>query len=1076
MQILTTKHRLIMKTYLYLLLLLALPCSAQQLLVTGTIRSSDSKMPLPGASIVHKSSLQGITADSSGHFTISIPAADPKITVSFIGFLKKEFQVKADTKLNVELDADPNQLSEVVISSGYQDIAKERATGSFVHMDNRMLNKRISGDIISRLADNVPGLIFNRSGSMRPGAQSPISIRGQNTIFGREDPLIILDNFPYSGDISQINPNDIESVTVLKDAAAASIWGAQSSNGVIVINTKKGAFNQPVKVSLNSNVTVGARPDLFYQPVISTSDYIDMEQTLFDRGYYRSFENNDAKTALTPVVEILIAQRDGKLTADQAQQQINAYRDIDVRNDIDRYIYRSALSQQYALSVKGGGSSHRYFVSAGFDKNRSSLTGNGSNRTTLNASNTFSLLRSKLDVTTALYYTTSAGSNNGMSMGRMNIASGKPLSPYIRLADSAGNPLHVPHTYRGSFIEDAMQQGLVDWRFSPLEEIANADNTTSLTDYRLNLNANYKLTNNLSAQVLYQFNNIDNNRRNRQGIGSWYTRDLINRFTQVDANGALTRPVPIGDVLDSYRAVTKSHSLRAQLNYSGELGKSGSLSALAGAEIRGLNTLGQSSGMYGYDDEMATNVAVDYVTLYRSYVNPRSVNNRIPYYGSVTDLTDRYISYYGNAAYTYQGKYTISASARLDQSNLFGVKSNQKGVPLYSAGIGWKLSQEKFYQLPWLPYVNVRATYGYNGNIDKSLSAFTTAQFVAASPLTRVPFARVINPPNPQLRWERTKIINLAADLKTRGNRITATFEYYFKSGIDLIGDAPFAPQTGILNFRGNTANTKGHGFDLNLTSDNLRGIVSWQTTFLASYATDKVSKYLIKPASVGSYFTGGGLVPTEGRPLYAVYSYRSAGLDPVNGDPQGYLGTELSKDYNAIRTTSVAGDLVFHGSSRPLVFGALRNTVSMYGFSLSANISYRLAYFVRTPSVSYATVLQGDGGHGDFYNRWQKPGDEHHTHIPSMPAVINSARDDFYANSSALVQKGDHVRLQDIHLSYTFSKSRSGKLPFESLQLYAYANNIGLLYKKTAGRLDPDYLTSAPAARSISMGVKVDF
>jgi len=1068
-----------MKTYLYLFVLIlstAIPATSQQLTVSGIVRSSESKQPLPGASIVHRSSMQGITADSSGHFKITVPASEPTLTVSFIGYLAKQVNVTGISVLDIGLDADPNQLSEVIISSGYQDLAKERATGSFVQLNNQQLNKRISGDVLSRLADNVPGLTFNRSGALRSGAQSAISIRGQNTIFGREDPLIILDNFPFTGDPSLINPNDIESITVLKDAAAASIWGAQSSNGVIVINTKKGAFNQPVKVSLNSNLTIGARPDLFYQPVMATTDYIEMEKTLFVRGFYTGFENDDTKTALTPVVEILIAQRDGKISASEAQTRIDAFRGNDLRKDMRRYMYQNSLSQQHALSVRGGGSNYKYFVSAGFDKNRDVQVGNSLARTTLNANNTFSLLRSKLAVTTSLYYTTSKDQNNALSFTEMNIANGKPLPPYMQLADGSGNPLYLTHTYRESFAADAVQQGLLDWRFNPLQEIAMADNTSGVTDYRMNLNASYKINSALSGQLLYQYNNIDNNVRNRQSKDSWFTRDLINRFTQVNEDGSLTRPVPAGDVLNMYQAVTKSHSLRAQLNYSSDLGKAGNLSALAGAEVRGLHTVGSTSGLYGYDDEMATNVAVDYVSAFNSYVDPNSNFNRIPFYDGVTDLTDRYISYYGNGAYTHQGKYTLSASVRLDQSNLFGVKSNQKGVPLYSMGVGWKLGSEKFYKVGWLPYVNLRATYGYNGNIDKSLSAYTTAQFVGASSLTRVPFARVINPPNPQLRWERTRIINLAADLKTRNNRITATLEYYFKSGTDLIGDAPFAPQTGIVNFRGNTANTKGHGFDLNLSSENLRGAVSWQTTFIASYAADKVSKYLVKPTSVGTYFNVNAVVPTQSKPLYALYSYRSAGLDPVDGDPQGYLKSEVSKDYNAIRTASTVDDLVFHGSSRPLVFGALRNTVSLHGFSLSANISYRLAYFVRTPSVSYSTVLQGDGGHGDYYRRWQKPGDELMTNVPSMPAEINSARDDFYANSSALVQRGDHIRLQDIHLSYSLNGSATRSLPFESAQIYLYANNIGLLYKHMKGNSDPDYLSAAPVARSISMGVKIDF
>ncbi|OJV20450.1 MAG: hypothetical protein BGO21_00085 [Dyadobacter sp. 50-39] len=1068
-----------MKKVLNLVLctLLSTACFAQQLTVRGKVLSLEDKSPLAGASIVHKASLQGVSTDSSGHFRIVIPASDPILVVSFIGYNKKEIVATGSSPLLVELEPDPNQLGEVIISSGYQQLPRERATGSFVQVDNQLLNLRVSPDIISRLEDNVPGLVFNRSGAQRSGAQSAISIRGQSTLFGREDPLIVLDNFPYTGDLASINPNDVESMTILKDAAAASIWGAQSSNGVIVITTKKGKFNQPVQVSFNANVTAAQKPDQFYLPRIGSSDYIDIEKMLFGRGYYNTFENDDVKTAFTPVVELLIAERDGKITVEQTNAQIEALRKNDVRKDIERYLYRTSLNQQYAVNIRGGSASSKYFVSAGYDKNLAAQLGNSFNRATVNINNTFSLLKQKLEITTALYYTSSKNTSNAVSAAEMNISNGKPLPPYMRLADDAGNPVAVTHTYRDSFINTASQQGLLDWTYNPRNEINANDNTTRLNDYRMNLNAAYRIGQSITLQALYQYSGSSNLARNRQSKDSWYTRDMINRFTIVNADGTLTRPVPVGDILDINQVSSAGHSLRTQLNYNKDFGKAGNLTALVGAEIRGMNTQGYSTVYYGFDNEMATSSVVDYLSYFKSYVNPSSAYNQIPSYASLTDLTDRYISYYGNAAYTHSGKYTVSASARLDQSNLFGVKTNQKGVPLYSAGFAWKLSSEKFYGLNWLSYLNLRTTYGYNGNIDKSLSAYTTANFFGASSLTGLPYAVVANPPNPQLRWERTRIVNFGLDFKTKNNRISGAVEYYLKKGMDLIGDTPFAPQTGITTFRGNTANTKGNGFELNLTSQNLRRTLGWQTTFILSYAKDKVTRYLAKPTSVaGSYLTTSSVVPTEGKPLYAVYSYPWAGLDPATGDPQGLLNGEVSKDYLAIKSSTTLDQLQYNGTLRPLVFGAIRNTFTYKGLSLSANISYRLGYYIRTPSVNYAEILRGEGGHANYNLRWQNPGDENLTHVPSMPLVNNSARNEFYTYSSVLVQKGDHIRLQDINLSYSLSKSTSGWLPVQAAQFYLYANNIGIIYKRTRSGLDPDYLNSPPAARSLAAGIKVDF
>ncbi|HEV7380293.1 MAG TPA: carboxypeptidase-like regulatory domain-containing protein, partial [Dyadobacter sp.] len=467
-----------MKIYLKFILLLLLPLSVySQRYTEGRVISSEGKYALAGASIVLKGASSGVTADSAGFFRILVGSEQDMIVVSFIGYTKKQVKPVFGTTMTVELHTDSNQLGEVVVSSGYQRIGRERSTGSFVHVDQTLLNQRVSPDVISRLADNVPGLIFNRSGQMRQGAQSPISIRGENTIFGRQDPLIVLDNFPYTGDIDLINPNDIESISILKDAAASSIWGAQSSNGVIVITTKKGKNNQPVQVSFNSNLTTSSRPNLFYQPVIAPSDYIDLEMMLFGRGFYNSLENGDAKTALSPVVELLIAQRDGKISQAEARESIDSYRSIDNRNDISKYVYRKSFNQQYAVNVKGGGANHRYFVSAGHDRNLSSSVGDDFKRTTFNASNTFTMLKQKLDLTASVFYTSSNSNQNSLRLPDLNIAVSRPLPGYIAFTDQQGNDAFIPHGYRQNFIGNAMQQGLLDWRYSPQQELAVADKT-----------------------------------------------------------------------------------------------------------------------------------------------------------------------------------------------------------------------------------------------------------------------------------------------------------------------------------------------------------------------------------------------------------------------------------------------------------------------------------------------------------------------------------------------------------------------------------------------------------------------
>lgn len=1058
---------------LYLLILLPLLSLAQDDL-RGRVTSTAGAAPVAGVTV----SVQGqrTATDSAGRFVLRGIADQAVIVFSHLNYGREVLAASALRQQggNVRLTPKANELEQVTVSTGYQKIPQERATGSFVQVNQRLLNRRVSTDILSRLADVTPGLIFNRVGP------STISIRGQSTISANASPLIVIDNFPYDGDINNINPNDVESISILKDAAAASIWGARAGNGVIVITTKNGRYNQAPKVTLNANVTVGAKPDLYYQPQMSTADYIAVERRLFGQGYYRAAETEADRPPLTPVVQLLAAARDGRITAAEADRQISALSTRDVREDQTRYLYQTPVSQQYSLGISGGSAANRYQLSGGYDHNLAAERGNGYQRLTLNVSDHYLLLRQKLELSAQVYMTSSRSPQNALLPYQLNMSATQPLYPYARLAGPGGEALALVHGYNQAFTTGAQAAGFLDWQYRPLDEQRLADNRTGQLDYRINTGARYKIRPFLSAELLYQYGNSRSTLQHLFRQETYYARDLINRFTQTAADGTRSYPVPLGGILDRTESVLTMHNARFQLNYDQVLRGAHHLSAIAGSEVRQSRTAGNSFTAYGYDELYGSSQPVNYTGTFAYAYNPSRTGNRVPYLMGFSGTTDRFVSYFANAAYTYQGRYTLSGSGRLDQSNLFGVNTNQKGVPLYSAGASWNLSDEPFYHWSGLPYLKLRSTYGYNGNIDKSLSAYTTANYFAGtiSPIG-LPFARIVNPPNPELRWERIRILNLGADFQFVHNIIGGSVEFYWKKGQDLIGASPLPPQTGVSAFRGNTANTSGNGLDVTINTRNLNGPLQWQTGFFCSYVRDRVTHYLAPATNVvADYLTGGFPVPTEGRPLYGIYSYAWAGLNPQTGDPQGYLNGQVSTDYTAMRQQTTIGNLIYHGSARPTTFGALRNTFSYRNFSLSANISYRLGYYFRRPSVSYGSVLTGNGGHGDYAQRWQQPGDEQRTQVPSMPGAIIPNREEFYAYSSVLVEKGDHIRLQDATLSYETGKLPFSRIPVKNVRFYVYANNLGILWKAAQTSLDPDYFetNTLPPVRTIALGLQAEF
>ena len=311
--------------------------------------------------------------------------------------MTKEITVTNSNYLIIALDSGSNQLNEVsIVSTGYQTIPKERATGSFVQIDNSLINRSVSTNILDRLNGVTSGLTFNNNNAHQ-FQQATIEIRGRATLFSNPNPLVIIDNFPYDGDLNNINPNDIENITILKDAAAASAWGSRSGNGVIVITTKKGRLNLAPTVSVTANTTIGAKPNLYYRPQLSSAEYIGVEQFLFNKGAYNNTINN-GYGALSPAVEIFVARRNGTISIADSLSQINTLKSYDVRQQLLKYFYRPSVNQQYQASISGGSASQKYFVSAGYDNDLSNSVGSAYDRVTLNASNTYYFLKNKLEL------------------------------------------------------------------------------------------------------------------------------------------------------------------------------------------------------------------------------------------------------------------------------------------------------------------------------------------------------------------------------------------------------------------------------------------------------------------------------------------------------------------------------------------------------------------------------------------------------------------------------------------------------------------------------------------------------
>ncbi len=1037
--------------------------------------------PLSGASVRvldaegKRTSLQTQT-DRNGEFLLRNVPEGAILEISYVGYKRLTINAAANIGM-IALDASSATLEEIeIVNTGYQSVPKERATGSFVQLDNKLLNRRVSPNLLERLEGVTSGLIFNSNYPIGDPNNSPISIRGLSTIYANKNPLVILDNFPYDGEISNINPNDVENITILRDAAAASIWGAKSGNGVIVITSKTGRRNTPLSINFNSNATLVQKPDLYYGPnFLQSSDYIDAEISLFEKGYYNSAINNTTtRPLISPVVEVLAQRLNGSITGEQANSIINSYRDLDFRDDQSKYLYRTIATQQYYVDLSGGAEKASYRLSAGYDYMPSVEIGAKSNRVSLNSHIDFNPI-TKLSFGVGINYVLSSSVNN--SLGNINPGSGKDYYyPYAQLADDTGLPLSLPRNYRYAYISGLDEEYLLDWDFVPLEELRVFDSTSESQYARINTNARYHIAPWINIEARYQLERQNSESRNHQSLQSYYARNLINLYTQADAYGNISRPIPAGGILDKDNSNLTGQSIRGQVNVNREFNLNHRLSGILGIDAKQLIIHQSNNRLYGYDDLLGTSLAVDYVSNYQKY-NGLAFQSSIPYLFQREKLTDIFMSYFSNVSYMYRDRYIVSGSARIDQSNLFGVETNQKSVPLWSAGLAWEISKEDFFNLNAVEYLRIRSTYGFNGNVDKSVSAYTTALFINNNYLTGLPYVYIQNPPNDQLSWERIGFFNIAADFQTKNNRLQGSIEYYSKNGNDLIGYTLLDPTVGTTQLRGNVANYRAQGIDIDLTL-RVGNRVQWISNLLFSRSVDEITKYNYK-TSVGAYLqvSDGGIIysasPVVGQPIYSIASYPWAGLDPENGDPQGYFLGEVSSDYNNMSNSTNFEDLIYHGSAIPTTFGAFRNTFYYNSLSLSFNVTYKLGYYFRRPSIHYFSFASNYLPNVDYINRWQSSGDEQVTNVPSMAYPLNYARDEFYKYSEVLVEKGDHIRLQDIQVSYTFRE----KQHIKGLEVYAYMNNLGLLWKSTNASLDPDFVHSQYVnPKTFSIGVKAHF
>jgi TonB-linked SusC/RagA family outer membrane protein len=1069
--------------------------------ITGTVTDTDGK-PLTGVTVLPEGYAihWGSTTSSDGRYNLRLREKTNGLVFSFIGMAPHKEAVDGRTVINVRLETDIKQLNEVnVVSTGYQRIPKDRATGSFGLIDEKTIRSVPAVNIMERLEGVVPGVRFDVRNNR-------INIRGVNTL-GTSDgstPLIVVDGFPAIDQslakrenagssvgtiLSRYNPEDIESITILKDAAATSIWGAKAANGVIVITTKRGKKNSS-EINFSTNLSISNPSNMKNLNRMSSAEYIELEKEMKELGYFtdpinwdNSWMTFNQNAPVSEALEWMFKTDRGQATTKQRDSALSVLGGQDNREQIRDLLLQRAVSQQYNLSFSGGGQNSTYYLSTNYTKDIPVFRSNKGESYFVTANMSNELFNKRVTVNTGINYNYVNTSSNTAALNAIgNTRLG--LRPYEMLQDAQGNPIARSINFRDEVAADFLAQGYLPWTYSPLQELNYGFSTTKENRFRFNADINTKLTSWAGLSVAGSLQRTTGAGAILGELNSYDTRVLVNTGTTKGTNGRLVYGVPYGGKLTSQTYNDAAYSLRGQLNINKSWGSMYSLSAVAGTEIREQTGDRYSQTRYGFDEDTYSSASwnpnMEYKTIY-------GWNYTLGYSdGAITKSINRFLSYYGNAAFSMlNNRYTFSGSMRFDDFNLLGASRSQRAKPLWSAGAKWNVSSEDFMRnVNWLSNLNVRLTYGTGGSVPTSASNAAILNLGGIDAVTQEPVGSVLRPANNQVSWELTRTGNLGLDFSLFNNRLSISADAYRKKTTDILWQFPVNSTYGWSTLQYNAASMKGHGYELGLRAEVIRSKqFRWSSTFNISYNTNEITDArFIRPSGI-QLVSGGNFV--EGMPLDALYAYRWAGLDNKGRaqifDKNGKIIS--ADDGNNIIT---ADDIRYMGRTTPPFFGAFFNDFTYRSFTLGVRISYEMGHVFRRYSIeNYPTYMTSSysgliGSQKDLALRWRKPGDEAFTDVPGLANVSTNAINR-YKLSDMLVESASHIRLQQISLGYQLPPQLLSRIKVKSIGVNASVRNLGIIWRKNKAGIDPSYVASSnytnlPPAPAFYLGLNASF
>ncbi|MGE6218796.1 SusC/RagA family TonB-linked outer membrane protein [Nubsella zeaxanthinifaciens] len=1096
--------------------------------ITGVVRDKKDGLPMPGVSVTIKGTNTTVITNEKGEYQITAPD-DAVLIYRFIGYKTTEVAVNGKSRVDISIEEDASQLKEVnIISTGYQNLDRKLFTGSSTRVKAEDAQRNGVPDISRMLEGQVAGVsVQNVSGTF--GAAPKIRVRGATSISGDNKPLWVVDgiiledvvnisnealstgdaNTLIGSSVAGLNPDDIESFNILKDAAATAMYGARAMNGVIVVTTKKGRKSDGAqRISYTSNFTTYLKPNYNQFDVLNSADQMSVMMEMLNKGYFQHTSASRGSDG-GPFYKMYNALYNYNPTTDTYELKNTA---IDRAQFLNRYanantdwfdiLFKNSLLQEHSVSFSSGTEKFQTYASTSYLHDSGQTLGNNVDRFTANLRSNF-----KLSEKLSGEFIINGSIRDQSAPGTLTRTSDPVYGTFSRNFDI--NPYsYALNTSRAmtAYNEDGSLE-YFNRNYAPfniLNELENNYLKLGQIDLKVQAGLKYKIIPSLTYSVdgAYRYAKTDRQHyikeRSNMAMAFRAAQDATivgeNPFLYTNPDDLTKLPVvilPEGGFYNVTYDNLKNYYFRQNLEFDKTINKDHRLNAFGSMEVRYIDRQNSKFDGVGYQYDNGGIVNANYLYF------KKAQESNAPYFGMGYGY-DRFTAFALRAAYAYKDKYSVNGTVRYDGSNLMGSSSTARWLPTWNLSAAWNIDQESFWpQNSIVSSARIRGTYGLVANIGNANNS--AALFY--NRLSRRPYENeketltyISSLANSELTWEKLKEANLGIDLTLLKDRVNLTVDLYQRNIFDLIGDIRTSGIGGEYTKTANYGKMKAKGIEFTLGGNAIASAdLKWRTQFNFAYNKNEITNLQNTPRILDLVSDNGGSI--VGYPRGSLFSLQFAGLDHNYGYPYFIDENGRKNTYVNLQSTKVA-NLKYEGPIDPKLTGGFYNQFRYKQFSVSALFTFATGNYVRLAQEFSANYPDIYSMTKSMLNRWIQPGDEAFTSVPAILDPYTASRlvtdasgatvsavypYNMYNFSSERVAKGDFIRFKQISLTYDIPKKFTSRLSLANASVSFVGNNIALLYsdKKLNGQ-DPEFFgnggVALPIPKQYTLSLKVGF